>query len=56
MLPTMFDVGYDLLRMASLALAAQDFETVGQNLLRIGIELVEGDVRDIEPDWPSLPN
>ena len=56
MLPTMFDVGYDLLRMASLALAAQDFEIVGQNLLRIGIELVEGDVRDIEPAWPSLPN
>lgn len=52
----MFDVGSDFLRMASLALAARVFEAMGQNLLRIGIELVEGDVRDIEPAWPSLPN
>lgn len=53
----MSDVGCDLLRLASMALPAQGFETMGQNLQRIGIELVEGDVRDIEPArWPSSPN
>jgi len=49
MLPAMFDVGSDQLRMARRPLAALDFEIKGQNFLRIGIELAEGDVRDIEP-------
>ena len=39
----MFDVGCDLLRLAGLALAARGFEPLGENLLRIGMELVEGD-------------
>ena len=53
----MFDVGCDLLRMAGLALAARGFETVGENLLRIGIELVEGDAGGIEPArQPASPN
>ena len=43
MLPSMFDVSCDLLRMAGLALAARGFEPMGENLLRIGIELVEGE-------------
>ena len=43
MLPSMFEVGCDLLRLASLALAARDFAPLGENLLRIGIELVEGE-------------
>ena len=48
---------YDLLRMAGLALAARGFEAMGEDLLRIGIELVEGDVRDIETaPWPPSPN
>jgi hypothetical protein len=43
MLPSMFDVGCDLLRMASLALAARRFEPLGENLLRLAIGLVEGE-------------
>jgi hypothetical protein len=43
MLPSMFDVGCDLLRMASLALAARGFEPLGKNLLRLAIELVKGE-------------
>ena len=46
MLPSMFDVGCDLLRLAGLALAARGFEPLGKNLLRIGIELVEGKTDD----------
>jgi len=51
----MLDVGSDLLRIASLALAAHDFEAMGQNLLRIGIELVEGDgdVAHINNEYPD---
>ena len=45
----MFDVGCDLLRMASLALAARGFEPLGENLLRLGMEMVEGEAKDIEP-------
>jgi hypothetical protein len=57
MLPSMFDVGCDLLQMASLALAARGFESLGENLLRIGIELVEGEAGDIEPvRRPASPN
>jgi hypothetical protein len=53
----MFAVGCDLLRMASLALVAQGFERMGENLMRVGMELVEGDVTDIEPTrWPATPN
>lgn len=53
----MFDVGCDLLRMAGLALAARGFEAMGENLLRIGMELVEGEAGDIEPvRWPTSPN
>jgi hypothetical protein len=43
----MFDVGCDLLRTAGLALAARGFEAMGENLLRIGIELVEGEAGPI---------
>ena len=39
----MFDVGCDLLRLAGLALAARGFEPLGERLLRIGIELVQGE-------------
>ena len=49
MLPTMFEVGCDLLRLAGLALAARGFEFLGENLLRIGMEMVEGDAGGIEP-------
>jgi hypothetical protein len=57
MLPSMFDVGCDLLRMAGLALAAQGFEAMGENLLRVGMELVEGEAGDIEPvRRPASPN
>jgi hypothetical protein len=49
MLPTMFEVGCDLLRLAGLALAARGFEPLGENLLRIGMEMVEGDAEGIEP-------
>ncbi len=45
MLFTMLDVGCDLLRMASLALVARCAEAMGQNLLLLGIELVEGNAR-----------
>ena len=45
----MFDVGCDLLRMASLALAARGFEPLGENLLRLGVELMEDAAWDIEP-------
>jgi hypothetical protein len=57
MLPSMFDVGCDLLRMAGLALAARGFEAMGENLLRIGMELVDGEAGDIEPvRRPASPN
>jgi len=57
MLPSMFEVGCDLLRMAGLALAARGFESLGENLLRIGMEMVEGDPGDIEPARrPASPN
>jgi len=53
----MFEVGCDLLRMAGLALAARGFESLGENLLRIGMEMVEGDPGDIEPARrPASPN
>ncbi|MGO9290740.1 MAG: hypothetical protein ACLP66_14840 [Polyangia bacterium] len=53
----MFEVGCDLLRLAGLALAARGFEPLGENLLRIGIELVEGEAGDIEPARrPASPN
>jgi len=48
MLFSMFDVGCDLLRLASLALAAHGFKAMGENLLRLGIDLVEGDATDFE--------
>ena len=57
MLPSMFDVGCDLLRMAGLALAARGFEAMGENLLRVGMALVEGEAGDIEPvRWQTSPN
>jgi hypothetical protein len=57
MLPSMFDVGCDLLRLAGLALAARGFEPLGENLLRIGMEMVEGNAGDIEPARrPASPN
>ena len=42
-LPSMFEVGCDLLQMAGLALASRGFEPLGERLLRIGIELVQGE-------------
>jgi hypothetical protein len=57
MLPSMFDVGCDLLRMAGLALAARGFEPLGKNLLCLGVELMEDAAWDIEPTrWPTSPN
>ncbi len=57
MLPSMFEVGCDLLRLAGLALAARGFEPLGENLLRIGMEMVEGDAGGIEPARrPTSPN
>jgi len=50
----MFDVGCDLLRLAGLALAARGFEPLGKNLLRIGIELVEGEAGNIEPSSSAV--
>jgi len=48
MFPSMFETGSDLLRVASLALAAKGFEPLGERLLRLGKELVEGSAKDIE--------
>jgi hypothetical protein len=43
--------------MAGLALAARGFEAMGENLLRIGMELVDGEAGDIEPvRRPASPN
>jgi hypothetical protein len=42
MLVSMHEVGCDLLRIASLALAARGFEALGQNFLHLGMELVDG--------------
>jgi hypothetical protein len=51
----MYEVGSDLLRVASLALVANGYEEMGENLLRTGMELIEGHAKDIEhEDLPAL--
>jgi hypothetical protein len=55
MMPTMFEVGCDLLRVASFALAAHGYQEMGENLLRTGMELIEGAAEDIEREGlPTL--
>jgi len=55
MMPSMYEVGSDLLRVASLALVAHGYEEMGENLLRTGMELIEGAANESEPnDLPTL--
>ena len=55
MMPSMFEVGCDLLRAASFALAARGYEQMGENLLRTGMELIEGAADDVgHEDLPTL--
>ena len=42
MMPTMSEVGSDLLRVASFALVARGYEQLGNRLLSTGMELLEG--------------
>jgi hypothetical protein len=44
----MFEVGSDLLRVASFALAAHGYEEMGENLLRTGLELIDGAAGEVE--------
>jgi hypothetical protein len=39
---------------ASFALVARGYEEMGENLLRTGMELIEGDAEHGEPDMPAL--
>jgi hypothetical protein len=47
MLFSRFDVGCDLLRIASLALAAHGFEALGQTFVRLGMVLLDGNTPNI---------
>jgi hypothetical protein len=56
MMPSMYEVGTDLLRVASFALVAHGYEEMGENLLRTGLELIEGAAGEVEnrpPMWES---
>lgn len=50
MMPGMYETGSDLLRAASFALAAEGYVDIGENLLRMGMELLEGATREGEID------
>lgn len=52
MMPSMFEVGSDLLRVASFALVAHGYEEMGKNLLRTGLELIEGAATDVDGERP----
>jgi len=56
MLPAMFDVGSDQLRMARRPLAALDFEIKGQTSCASASSWRRATSGTSSPPWPSLPN